>query len=296
MSGSSPRIDGGVTWAVEIPGFAKVITEALAINTSGAKQLFAFHARTRRMARGPKHKCLSRHHHSANDAAQWRAQHKLQSKLDGKRRHDAAYLQSQRGRIAARADALDNWRAGGAHRPRRAVSPFAVRATDTSGCLGTRVFTLQIACQAITLNPTTLPQAAVGTAYSQQLTAAGGIGSRELRIIQHDVASGADPFANRFTVGRTYGCRCFRLYRSGNRFEWLHWRSHLLSCNNWRRTQPCAGAGEYDCDGCGSRFARLQSTSGGANFINGSVVRWNGADRVTSFVSSAVSTSRHPSD
>jgi hypothetical protein len=47
------------------------------------------------------------------------------------------------------------------------------RATDANGCYGTRVLTLKI-CPVITVNPTTLSNGTVGSAYSQTISATGG--------------------------------------------------------------------------------------------------------------------------
>jgi hypothetical protein len=51
---------------------------------------------------------------------------------------------------------------------------FSVRATDASGCAGTQSYTLAPNCPTISVTPATPPQATVGSAYSQTLTAAGG--------------------------------------------------------------------------------------------------------------------------
>ncbi|MDO8680023.1 MAG: putative Ig domain-containing protein [Acidobacteriota bacterium] len=63
---------------------------------------------------------------------------------------------------------------------------FTVTATDANGCASTQTYTVVITsggtpppagCPVITLAPTTLPDGVVGVAYSQQLTAAGGVGT-----------------------------------------------------------------------------------------------------------------------
>ncbi len=51
---------------------------------------------------------------------------------------------------------------------------FIITATDAHGCTGTRSFTLTPACPTITVNPATLPDASVGSAYSATLSATGG--------------------------------------------------------------------------------------------------------------------------
>jgi hypothetical protein len=51
-----------------------------------------------------------------------------------------------------------------------------VRATDNNGCQGTQAYTLTInqPCGTLTINPATLPNGTVGTAYNQTATATGG--------------------------------------------------------------------------------------------------------------------------
>lgn len=53
-------------------------------------------------------------------------------------------------------------------------STFTVRATDPAGCTGTRSYTLGPVCPALSIAPTTLPDAYLGSTYSQSLTASGG--------------------------------------------------------------------------------------------------------------------------
>jgi PKD repeat protein len=52
---------------------------------------------------------------------------------------------------------------------------FAVTATDVNGCPGVQTYALRV-CPLVALTPATLPGGAVGTAYSQTLTASGGTG------------------------------------------------------------------------------------------------------------------------
>ncbi len=51
---------------------------------------------------------------------------------------------------------------------------FTVKATDTNGCAGTRAYTVQI-CPTITLTPASLPNGFTAVAYSQTLSATGGV-------------------------------------------------------------------------------------------------------------------------
>ncbi|MBK8092611.1 MAG: putative Ig domain-containing protein [Verrucomicrobiaceae bacterium] len=52
---------------------------------------------------------------------------------------------------------------------------FTITATDSNGCVGTRVFTVAPVCPVINLSPASLPNGTVGTAYSQTVSASGGI-------------------------------------------------------------------------------------------------------------------------
>lgn len=53
---------------------------------------------------------------------------------------------------------------------------FTIKTTDTFGCTGTRTYTI-IGCNVVTVNPATIANAFVGTAYSQQFTQTGGAGT-----------------------------------------------------------------------------------------------------------------------
>jgi len=54
------------------------------------------------------------------------------------------------------------------------TSIFTITATDANGCTGFRVYTITINCAALTILPATLPNAAMGSPYSQPITASGG--------------------------------------------------------------------------------------------------------------------------
>jgi len=53
---------------------------------------------------------------------------------------------------------------------------FTVKATDANGCMGTRNYSLTIGCVTVTVNPASIPNGFVGTAYNQMFTASGGTG------------------------------------------------------------------------------------------------------------------------
>lgn len=52
---------------------------------------------------------------------------------------------------------------------------FTVTATDVNGCTGSRAYSINITCPTITVSPPTIPDATEGVAYSQNLSASGGI-------------------------------------------------------------------------------------------------------------------------
>jgi hypothetical protein len=65
---------------------------------------------------------------------------------------------------------------------------FNVSVADANGCAGQRSYRLTINCPAITVNPTSLANGTVGTAYSQTVSAAGGSGA-----MTYAVTAGALP-------------------------------------------------------------------------------------------------------
>ena len=60
--------------------------------------------------------------------------------------------------------------------------PISITATDANGCTATRNYNLVINCQAITVNPATIPSGTVNAAYSQTFTQTGGIGTTSFSI------------------------------------------------------------------------------------------------------------------
>ncbi len=53
------------------------------------------------------------------------------------------------------------------------VYSFQIQATGSNGCTGTRSYTMTVSCGTISVTPATLPGGAVGTPYSQSITASG---------------------------------------------------------------------------------------------------------------------------
>jgi hypothetical protein len=78
---------------------------------------------------------------------------------------------------------------------------FSITATDSTGCSGSRLYTMTIAsagCSVITLSPSTLPPGTAQTFYSQFVTASGGTGT-----YVYTVSAGALP--NGFTLNPATG-------------------------------------------------------------------------------------------
>ncbi|GAB3385469.1 hypothetical protein GCM10027432_18220 [Lysobacter fragariae] len=71
---------------------------------------------------------------------------------------------------------------------------FTVRATDANGFTGDQAYALTITAPTITLTPTALPDGTAGTAYSQTLTGAGGVGPYSFSLL-----SGALPVGMSFS-------------------------------------------------------------------------------------------------
>jgi hypothetical protein len=104
---------------------------------------------------------------------------------------------------------------------------FTVTATDALGCLGSRLYTFAVNCPPITIAPATLPNATVGVAYSQTITASGGTAPYIFTLVSGSlpggitlsgagVLSGTPTMAgsSTFTIRATDDSGCFaeRLY------------------------------------------------------------------------------------
>lgn len=71
---------------------------------------------------------------------------------------------------------------------------FTITATDTSsGCLGSRAYSVVIAaagCPVITLSPASLPPGAIGAAYSQTISASGGLAPYTFSVVAGSLPAG----------------------------------------------------------------------------------------------------------
>ncbi|MBI1763268.1 MAG: putative Ig domain-containing protein [Acidobacteria bacterium] len=73
---------------------------------------------------------------------------------------------------------------------------FTVRAQDANGCLGLRTWTVTLVCNPLTLSPNTLPNGIAGTAYSQPLSASGGLAPYTFNLSAGTLPTGLSLAAN----------------------------------------------------------------------------------------------------
>ena len=67
---------------------------------------------------------------------------------------------------------------------------FTIQATDSGANTGSRAYNVTINTAPLTINPTSLPAGAVGTAYSQTIVASGGNGSYSYAVISGSLPTG----------------------------------------------------------------------------------------------------------
>jgi uncharacterized protein (TIGR03437 family) len=278
-------IDGGVTWAVENTGFANVITEALAVNTGGgAKQLFAF-----THGRGAWRVALNTVNCPAISIAQTTLPNgalnaNYNQTLTASGGTAPLTFSLSAGALPAGLTLSASGVLTGTPSAPGSFT-FAVRVTDASGCIGARVFTLQINCQSITVGPAALPAPRVGVAYSQQLTATGGIGGVSFALFNTQLPPGLTLEATGVLSGTptTAGTFVFAA-RATDSNGCFGVRTYSLTVTSAAQNPvPVLASLNPNSAVAGSVAFTLLVT--GTNFVNGSIGRWNGADRATAFIS-----------
>ena len=162
---------------------------------------------------------------------------------------------------------------------------FTARVTDANSCVGERAYSLVInPCPALTLTPTTLPAGTAGLAYNQPLTAMGGTTPYSFNLNASNLPAGLSLLAGGALNGTPASAGAFNFtIRATDANGCTGTQAYALTIN--------AGAVAV-LAGLNPSFALTGSsgltlTLSGANFTNGMIVRWNGADRATSFISSA---------
>ena len=159
---------------------------------------------------------------------------------------------------------------------------FTVAATDTKGCTGTRGYAIAVSCPLITISPTVLPTATLGTFYSVDLVAARGTGPYSFIVTDGAPPSGislsgtgglsgtprsAEHAVFTVTAIDAYGCR----------------GSTRLTLDVVSATPQITALDPGSAAPGGPAFTLTVTGSG---FVAGSVVNWNGSPRPTTFVSS----------
>ena len=80
------------------------------------------------------------------------------------------------------------------------ATSFTLRATDAKGCTGTLVCTVTPICPSLTVTPATLNAPTVGTAFSQALSAAGGISPYTWALTSGTLPTGLSLSASNGTI------------------------------------------------------------------------------------------------
>ncbi|MGH9842046.1 MAG: putative Ig domain-containing protein, partial [Blastocatellia bacterium] len=158
---------------------------------------------------------------------------------------------------------------------------ITVKVTGADGCAGTQSYSLMIACPAITLAPTALPNGTAGAAYNQ-IVMASPAGSYSF-----SVTAGALP------VGLSLNAVTGALTGTPMAAGTANFTITALSFG------PCSGSQAYalTINNLVPKLASLNPNSAiaggaaftltltGTDFVSSSVVRWNGSSRPTAFVS-----------
>jgi subtilisin len=78
---------------------------------------------------------------------------------------------------------------------------ITIRATDANGCSGTRSYSLSIDCPTITLAPPLVAGGSLGVAYSQQITATGGVARHTFAVVGGTLPTGITLASNGLLSG-----------------------------------------------------------------------------------------------
>lgn len=160
---------------------------------------------------------------------------------------------------------------------------FSIRATDANGCEGTRAYTLVI-CGPLALSPAAFPGGAIGVAYSQTITAGSGVAPYGYSLSAGSLPGGLTLSAAGALAGTPV---------SAGTFNFTVTVTDSLNCQGARGYTLTISSGAVAAlTTLSPGFAitggdGVTLTVNGVNFTNGMIVRWNGADRATSFISSA---------
>jgi uncharacterized protein (TIGR03437 family) len=159
---------------------------------------------------------------------------------------------------------------------------FSVSASDTSGCTGTGAYTLAI-CGPLALSPATLPGGTTGVAYDQTLTADSGIAPYSYSLSAGSLPGGLTLSAAGVLSGTPVSTGAFNFTIAvSDALNCQGTRGYTLTINAGAVAALASLSPGFAITGGGGVTLSLS----GVNFTNGLIVRWNGADRPTSFISS----------
>ena len=134
------------------------------------------------------HNCTGIDHRCARQPAWWHRGRAVPADCVGHRRHGSFTYSVSAGALPAGLSLNASSGAVSGTPTTTGPSSFTIRATDNGGSSGTRAYSVAIAAPPIAINPAMLPTATVGSAYSQTVTASGGIGG-----FTYSISAGALP-------------------------------------------------------------------------------------------------------
>jgi uncharacterized protein (TIGR03437 family) len=159
---------------------------------------------------------------------------------------------------------------------------FSVRATDANGCESMRAYRLVI-CGPLALSPSSLPGGVTGVAYSQTITAVSGVAPYSYSLSAGSLPGGLTLSAAGTLAGAPVSAGIFNFTVTvTDSLNCQGARGYTLTINSGAVAALTTLSPGFAITGGGG----VTLTVIGVNFTSGMIVRWNGADRVTSFISS----------
>src|SRR5262249_30063934 len=154
-------------------------------------------------------------------------------------------------------------------------------------------YTLAINCPTITLAPASLPNGTVGTAYNQTVTA-----SPTLAVGNYNFSITAGALLAGLSLNSTTGAITGTPTTAGT-FNFTITALSFVPCSGSQAytlviNNPTPTLTSLNPTAATAGSNALTLTVTGSNFVNGSVVRWNGADRPTTFMDSTRLTAAIP--
>jgi uncharacterized protein (TIGR03437 family) len=159
---------------------------------------------------------------------------------------------------------------------------FSVRATDANGCDGTGAYTLVI-CGPLTLNPASLPGGVTGVAYGQTISASSGVAPFRYSLSAGSLPGGLTLSIAGALSGTPVSAGTFNFsITAADALNCQGGRGYTLTINPGAVAALTALSPGFAITGGGG----MTLTVRGVNFMSGMIVRWNLANRTTTFISS----------